>query len=107
VLLHVANVDKAAQFYQILYGPPSLREPSPQRVWFQIGDTRLGLEQAAAGQKPHIDHFGVKVTRFDTAAVTAGLVKLGADVLRTPGELGALRFRDPLGITVELAMGER
>jgi hypothetical protein len=27
------------------------------RVWFQIGDTRLGLEQVAAGQKPHIEHF--------------------------------------------------
>jgi catechol 2,3-dioxygenase-like lactoylglutathione lyase family enzyme len=102
VLLHVADVDKAVRFYEILYGAPSLREPSPRRVWFQIGETRLGLEQAAAGQKPHIEHFGVKVARFDRTAVSAGLVKLGADVLPAAGEFNVLRFRDSLGIQVEL-----
>jgi catechol 2,3-dioxygenase-like lactoylglutathione lyase family enzyme len=102
VLLHVANVDKAVQFYQILYGPPALREPSPRRVWFQIGDTRLGLEQVADGQKPHIEHFAVKVARFDRASVASGLAKLGATVIPVTEESGVLRFRDPLGITVEL-----
>jgi catechol 2,3-dioxygenase-like lactoylglutathione lyase family enzyme len=102
VLLHVANVDKAVQFYQILYGPPALREPSPRRVWFQIGDTRLGLEQVAEGQKPHIEHFAVKVARFDRASVASGLAKLGANVIAVTEESGVLRFRDPLGITVEL-----
>jgi len=102
VLLHVANVETAVQFYQILYGAPAIREQSPSRVWFQIGDTRLGLEQVAAGQKPHIDHFGVKVSRFDRPAVTAALGKLGADVVQAAGEPGVLRFRDPLGIQVEL-----
>ena len=102
VLLHVASLDKAVRFYQILYGPPALREPAPVRVWFQIGNTRLGLEQTATGQKPRIDHVGVKVTRFDRTAVTNGLVKLGADVLPAPREFNVLRFRDPLGIQVEL-----
>jgi catechol 2,3-dioxygenase-like lactoylglutathione lyase family enzyme len=102
VLLHVANLEKAVQFYQILYGDPALREPSPRRVWFQIGDTRLGLEQAAANQKPHIEHFGVKVTRFDRPTVSAALVNLGADVLPAPAEFNVLRFRDPFGIQVEL-----
>jgi catechol 2,3-dioxygenase-like lactoylglutathione lyase family enzyme len=102
VLLHVANVEKAVQFYQILYGPPATREQSPRRVWFQIGDTRLGLEQAAPGQKPHIEHFGVKVARFDRASISTALTKLGAEVIQTTEEPRVLRFRDPLGITVEL-----
>lgn len=102
VLLHVANVDTAVQFYQILYGPPAMREATPRRVWFQIGDTRLGLEQALQGQKPHIEHFGVKVARFDRAPVAAALAKLGAEVTPSPEEAGVLRFRDPLGIAVEL-----
>ena len=102
VLLHVADLERAVRFYQILYGPPALREPSPARVWFKIGDTRLGLQAAATGQKPHIDHFGVKVAAFDRAAVSAGLVRLGADVQPAPGEFNVLRFRDPLGIQVEL-----
>jgi predicted enzyme related to lactoylglutathione lyase len=105
VLLHVANVDKAVQFYQILYGPPATRQKSPDRVWFQIGDTRLGLEQAAAGQKPHIEHFAIKVATLDRAAVTAALTKLGASVLPSPDEPTVLRFRDPFGISTELVSG--
>ena len=102
VLLHVANLEKGVQFYQILYGPPAIRDQQAGRAWFQIGDTRLVLEQAAPGQKPHIEHFGVKVSRFDPSSVAAALNKLGAQVVRAPDETAVLRFRDPLGITVEL-----
>ena len=102
VLLHVSSLQKGVEFYQILYGPPATRAKSPERVWFQIGDTRLGLQQADAGQKPRIEHFGIKVASFDRAAVTAALTKLGAEILPAPDEQGALRFRDPNGITVEL-----
>jgi catechol 2,3-dioxygenase-like lactoylglutathione lyase family enzyme len=102
VLLHVANLQKGVQFYQILYGMPAVREKSPERVWFQIGDTRLGLEQAAPGQKPRIDHFGIKVAAFERADVTSGLAALGAQVMPAPGEPNVLRFRDPMGIVVEL-----
>jgi hypothetical protein len=101
-LLHVASLEKGVQFYQILYGAPALRTQNPERVWFQIGDTRLGLEQAAPGQKPHIEHFGIKVAAFDRAAVTAGLARLGAQVIVAPDEADVLRFRDPMGIVVEL-----
>jgi catechol 2,3-dioxygenase-like lactoylglutathione lyase family enzyme len=102
VLLHVADVEKSVRFYQILYGAPAARPKSPDRVWFQIGDTRLGLEQAAAGQKPHIEHFGIKVSAYDRAAVTTALTKLGASIVPSPDESMALRFRDPFGITTEL-----
>jgi predicted enzyme related to lactoylglutathione lyase len=102
VLLHVANLQKGVQFYQILYGKPSIQEKSPERVWFQIGDTRLGLEQVRAGEKPHIEHFGIKVAAFDRSAVSAALQKLGAQVVAAPEEPGVVRFRDPHGIVVEL-----
>jgi hypothetical protein len=102
VLLHVSDLEKGAQFYRILYGKETTREKSPERIWFQIGDTRLGLEQATRGQKPHIEHFGVKVAAFDRAAVTAGLTKLGAQVIPSPDETGVVRFRDLDGISLEL-----
>jgi hypothetical protein len=38
-----------------------VHEKGPERVWFQIGDTRLGVEQAQPGQKPHIEHDGITV----------------------------------------------
>jgi catechol 2,3-dioxygenase-like lactoylglutathione lyase family enzyme len=102
VLLRVADLQKGVRFYRILYGKEAVHEKSPERIWFQIGDTRLGLEQAPAGQKPHIEHFGVKVAAFDRAVVTAGLAKLGATVVPSPDESGVLRFRDLDGITLEL-----
>src|SRR5688572_14934757 len=102
VLLHVADLQKGVQFYRILYGKEAIVEKSPERVWFQIGDTRLGLERAQPGQKPHIEHFGVKVAAFDRAAVTAGLAKLGAKVVASPDEPDVVRFRDRDGISGEL-----
>lgn len=102
VLLHVADLEKGARFYRILYGQEATRDTRPERVWFRIGDTRLGLEQVRAGQKPHIEHFGVKVAPFDRAAVTAGLTKLGATMVPSPDESDVLRFRDLDGISLEL-----
>jgi len=102
VLLHVANLEKGVQFYRILYGKEAVREGAPERVWFQIGNTRLGLQQAPAGQKPRIDHFGIKVAAFDRTRVTEGLQKLGAQVIASPEEPGVLRFRDLDGITLEI-----
>ncbi len=102
VLLHVADLQKGVQFYEILYGKPAVREQNPERVWFQIGDTWLGVEQARSGQKPDIEHFGIKVAAFDRRAVTAGLEKLGAQILAAPEEQTAFRFRDNNGIIVEL-----
>jgi hypothetical protein len=90
------------RFYQILYGPPAVHEKSPERVWFHIGDTRLGIEQAASGQKPHIAHFGITVAPFDRAALTPALSALKATVLPSPDESGVVRIRDPFGIVVEV-----
>ena len=102
VLLHVADLDKGTRFYRILYGQEALTDRTTGRVWFQIGDTRLGLQQAAAGQKPHIETFGIKVKPFDSAAVTKGLQALGARVAPTPYEPGVVRLIDPDGISLEV-----
>jgi predicted enzyme related to lactoylglutathione lyase len=102
VLLHVSDLEKGAQFYRILYGKEASRQKSPDRIWFQIGDTRLGLQQVQSGQKPHIAHFGVKVAAFDRDTVVAGLRKLGAEVVASPDEPEVVRFRDRDGNSVEL-----
>ena len=104
VLLRVSDMKKALQFYRILYGKEAITDRKTGRTWFQIGDTRLGVEQARYqfGDTPRIEHFGVKVEPFDRNAVTEGLKKLGAEVLPSPNEPDMLRFRDIDGITVEL-----
>ncbi len=102
VVLHVADLEKGVSFYRILYGPEALRDRTTGRVWFQIGDTRLGLQQAAAGQKPHIAHFAIKVAPFDSTKVAAGVTALGARVTPSPYESGVVRLTDPDGISLEV-----
>ena len=64
----------------------------------QIGDTRLGLQQAEAGQNSHIALFGIRVAPFDLQKVTAGLLALGARVIPSPYEPDVVRLTDPDGI---------
>jgi catechol 2,3-dioxygenase-like lactoylglutathione lyase family enzyme len=103
-LLKVSDMKKALQFYRILYGKEAITERKTGRVWFQIGDTRLGLEEAQYefGDTPRIEHFCVKVEPFDRNVVSEGLKKLGAEVLPSPDEADVLRFKDVDGITAEL-----
>jgi catechol 2,3-dioxygenase-like lactoylglutathione lyase family enzyme len=104
IMVSVTDVEKSAAHYRKLFGPEELRERNPQRVWFKLADTKLGLEAAPAGQKPSFSHFCVKVAGFDRSAVTARLQKLGVKV-ETGTEKGTLRFRDLNNISVEVVAG--
>jgi len=103
-LLKVSDMNKALQFYRVLYGKKDVRDRKTGRVWFTIGDTRLGLEEAKYqfGDKPRIAHFGIKVAPFDRAAVTEELKTLGSQILPSPDEPDVLRFKDLDGITLEV-----
>lgn len=104
VLLRVSDLNRAVEFYRILYGPEAEREAA--RVWFRIGETRLGLEPTRYrfGDTPRIEHFCVAVEPFDRSAVISGLTALGAQALPAPDERDVLRLRDPDGIVLELKM---
>lgn len=102
VLLHVADLDKGTRFYRILYGTEAVSDRTTGRVWFQIGDTRLGLQQAAAGQKPHIETFGIKVKPFDSLMVAKGVLALGGRVVPTPYEPDVIRLIDTDGISLAI-----
>lgn len=103
-LLKVSDLKKATEFYRILYGKEAIRQKKPERIWFQIGDTRLGLEESQYefGDSPRIEHFCIKVEPFDRTVVAEGLKKLGSEVIDSPDEPDVLRLRDIDGITLEL-----
>jgi hypothetical protein len=105
VLLHVADIEKSLPYYHLVYGTTikTTRQTNPDRLWFQLeANTRIGLQKVQAGQKPHIDHFCIKVAPFDREAVTAGLRQIGLKVLPSADEPEVLRFTDNYEITVEL-----
>jgi catechol 2,3-dioxygenase-like lactoylglutathione lyase family enzyme len=101
VVVHVPDVQKSAGFYRKFFGMETARDRTPDRIWFTAARTRLGLEKAAAGEKPHINRFGIRVAAFDRQAIARKLGEIGVTVLPMTGD-NLLRFRDADGITVEL-----
>jgi catechol 2,3-dioxygenase-like lactoylglutathione lyase family enzyme len=98
VVLHVADLEKSLQFYRKFFGKEASR--SKDEAWFQIVNTRLGLEVAPAGATAQVDRIVVKCEPFDRDSVSRELTKLGAKVAAGSGK--SLRFRDPIGLGIEL-----
>jgi catechol 2,3-dioxygenase-like lactoylglutathione lyase family enzyme len=101
VVVQVPDVEKSAVFYRRFFGKETARDRTPERIWFTAARTRLGLEKVAAGEKPHINRFGIRVAAFDRQVVTRKLGAIGVTVLPSTGD-NLLRFRDADGIAVEL-----
>jgi catechol 2,3-dioxygenase-like lactoylglutathione lyase family enzyme len=104
IMVSVTDVEKSGAHYGKLFGPEMAREDHGKRVWFRLGDTRLGLEPVASGQKPGFSHFCVKVAGFNRAAAMAKLQNLGVKA-EAGAEKGTLMFRDLYDLPVEVVAG--
>jgi catechol 2,3-dioxygenase-like lactoylglutathione lyase family enzyme len=100
VMLRVSDLERSTAFYRKFFGPEATRTKKPDRVWFQIARTRLGLQQATAGTEPAVDHFCLSVNGFDRRIVDK-LKQLGVEASSSNDEK-LLRFSDPNGLIVEL-----
>jgi hypothetical protein len=107
VMLSVSDMERSLRYYRMVYGPGVERPPDARgRVWLHLSnDTRIGLQPAAAGQPPRIEHYAIKVAPFDRQALTARLRELRANVLPSDDEPDVFRFSDDNGIVVELRAG--
>jgi catechol 2,3-dioxygenase-like lactoylglutathione lyase family enzyme len=99
VLLNVSDPEKSALFYAKVFGPVTQRNNN--RIWFQVGKSRIGLLKTPEGQRPGVNHYCVSVAAFDYAAVTKKLELAGAKVER-PEAAGAPEFRDPDGFLIQV-----
>src|SRR5688572_4855076 len=105
VVVQVSNLDRALDWYRILYGKESRREGKRATFSFRNG-SRLVLEGASyvyGSARPRIARFGIRVASFDRAATEVGIVKLGGTVVGVDGS--ALRLRDVDGIELDLVPG--
>ncbi|MGA2882122.1 MAG: VOC family protein [Bryobacteraceae bacterium] len=100
VMLHVSDLDRSAEYYRKLFGAEVSRTKKPERVWFPVAKTKLGLELAPAGEKPSIHHICVRVAGFDKKSAIEKLKR--AEVGNYVSEEGLLTFRDPNGMRMEL-----
>jgi catechol 2,3-dioxygenase-like lactoylglutathione lyase family enzyme len=100
IVLAVSDLEKSAAYYRKFFGM-EFRSKKPDRIWFEVARTRLGLETVAPGQMPRVDHICIKVAGFDKRRVTEKLKNLKAEIAPSNDE-GLLRFRDPHGLVMEL-----
>jgi catechol 2,3-dioxygenase-like lactoylglutathione lyase family enzyme len=99
ILLNVSHPEKSAAFYAKIFGPVTQR--NNDRIWFQVGKSRVGLLPVPAGQKPGVNHFCVSAATFDYADVVTKLAASGAHVEK-PEIAGAPEFRDLDGLLVQV-----
>lgn len=99
-ILHVSNLEASAAHYKKIFGAELPRTKKPDRVWFQLAHTRLGLEQVAPGEKPSIHHISVRVAGFDSKTAVAKLKQANAEVVSATAK--AVSFKDLNGLEMEI-----
>lgn len=104
ILLNVSDQEKAAAFYQKIFGTVTQRNNN--RVWFQAGSSRIGLLHTPSGQRAGVNHFCVSVSAFDYDSVMKKLQQSGAR-LESAEVAGSPEFRDPDGLLVQVMGPQR
>ena len=115
VVLRVASLERAIQFYGTVLGCPIERElETPRLVQLRAGTSMIDLVPCEPGDTPgmsmggrNMDHFAVRIAQMDVPALTAHL-KHGIDAGEVRRRYGAegygssIYITDPDGNTVEL-----
>jgi catechol 2,3-dioxygenase-like lactoylglutathione lyase family enzyme len=104
IVLAVSDLEKSVAHYRKVFGMEVSRTRKPERTWFAVAKTQLGLETVASAKVPAVDHVCVKIAGFDKRTATERLRKLGVEIAPSNDE-DLLRFRDPYGIVMELKAG--
>ena len=111
VVLRVASLDRAIEFYGTVLGCPIERTlEQPKLVQLRAGTSMIDLVPGEPGEPPvrNMDHFAIRIERMDVEAVQAHLKRHGIDpgeVRRRYGAEGygsSIYITDPDGNTVEL-----
>src|SRR5262249_37078801 len=99
VLLNVTDPEKSAAFYEKVLGPVAQR--ATDRIWFQVGSTRVGVTKTPSGNQAGVNHWCVAAAAFDAAAARKRLEQAGAKLV--PGEnANDVQFNDPDGYRVQV-----
>ncbi len=98
VVLSVREPEKSIAFYQKFLGAPQRGNPT----WFQVGASRIGLQQASAGQHLGVQYFCLTAAVFSVEVASRRLQQMGATV-ETADVPGSIRFRDPDGSLLQVS----
>ena len=99
ILLNVSDPEKSAAFYEQVLGPVTQRNNN--RIWFQVGKSRIGLLKTPAGQRAGVNHYCVSASAFDYQTAIQQLERAGAKI-EASDVAGSPQFRDPDGYMIQV-----
>jgi catechol 2,3-dioxygenase-like lactoylglutathione lyase family enzyme len=100
VLLNVSNLEKSGAFYSKFLGSHTTAN---DRVWFQVGRSRIGLIETPTGQHAGVNYFCVVAEAFDVGSAISRLQQLEVqEVARLTESAESLRFRHPDGLIIQV-----
>ncbi|HZK89192.1 MAG TPA: VOC family protein [Stellaceae bacterium] len=116
VVLRVASLERAIEFYGTVLGCPVERElETPRLVQMRAGTSMIDLVPCEPGEAPgvsiggrNMDHYALRIAKMDVPALTAHLARHGIDAGEVRRRYGAegygssIYITDPDGNTVEL-----
>ncbi len=105
VVLHVADLNRAKQFYVGLLGMEVGHESAGQ-VFLHCGNQLVGLFTREAGAEIHagseVNHMALRLAAGEYAEVKAALEAAGVEVYGRPGDAHCIYLDDPDGHRLQL-----
>jgi len=101
VLVNVSDPEKSLVFYQRFFGQPV--DHQKNRIWFQVGNARAGLQHTPQGERSGANFFSVAAEQFEPGTAIQKLREAGAIGVSASDEVpGAVDFRDPDGFRIRV-----
>ncbi len=98
IMLAVTDLEAADKFWGIFFGDATRQDG---RLWYQVANTRLGLQRVATGEQPRIHHLSFRVAGFDRSKASDKIAALGGKIVDS-GPNDPLMFQDPNGFLIGL-----
>ena len=98
IMLAVTDLEAADKFWGIFFGNATRQDG---RLWYQVANTRLGLQRVTSGEEPRIHHIGFSVAGFDRSKASNEISALGGRIVDS-GPNDSLMFQDPNGFLIGL-----
>ena len=99
VMLHVTDVERAAGFYDKLFGPAGQRQP--KRVTYQLGMSRVILSPVIPNEHPGVNHVCMVAEDFDYEAEIKSLTAMNVVFVKEE-VAGAPEFEDRDRIIIQI-----
>jgi catechol 2,3-dioxygenase-like lactoylglutathione lyase family enzyme len=99
VSIHVADLQRSADFYQKMFGFTVVSQDKPREI-VRLGNKGVMISLNHGGPAGLVDHYAIGIPNFNKDAVEAHFKARGATPLQ--GDYAGLHVKDPDGINVQV-----